>query len=281
MRDYAYYFIDRKAPEKKGVSIKRDIDWWMGYFAGRMGKMLFVVLLAVLFLVLQFFWVLGKSQARFPIENVQLHGNVVLTRSDDIQAVLPNVKQQSFFDVDLADVSQKIQSLPWIESASVERVWPNTLNVTLTERQVAYRWGEKELVDIYGNRFLNTAPELFAKLPKIDGVEGHESEVIYAYQQLRQALGHRVESLDINYFTLNKYLSWELHLNSGLVVKFGRDNYQKRLERFSDAYLLGQIPDLGRLKSLDFRYNKGFSVKWKTEFFPSDAKLANNSVGRI
>ncbi len=270
MHDYARYFIERKVPEKRGVSINRDIDWWMGYLAGRMAKMLFIVLLAILFLVLQSFWQLGKSQERFPIENIQLQGNVLITRSGDIREALSDLNNKSFFSANLDEVAAKIEALPWINSAVIKRVWPNQLSIYIEEHQAVYRWGEDELVDVYGNRFFNTVPQLFARLPKIGGVAGHESEVIYAYQQLVSALGNRAERLGIKDFILNKYLSWELHLDSGLVVKFGRDNYQKRLKRFVMAYQSGKLPKLDELETLDFRYNKGFAVKWKAEFLPAN-----------
>lgn len=272
MRDYAHYFIDRKLPEKRGVSINRDIDWWMEYLAGRMAKMLFIVLLAILFLVLKLFWQLGKSQQVFPVQQIQLHGNVLITRPDDVQQVLASLEENSFFSIKLDEVTSEIESLPWIDHAVVERVWPDKLSITVQEHQVAYRWGTDELVDAYGNRFSNTAPKLFSMLPKINGVPGHESEVIFAYQQLLNALGRQAELLEIDTFLLNEYLSWELHLKSGLVVKFGRDNYQKRLARFVEAYQFGKLPDFAQLESLDFRYNKGFAVKWKEDFLPKQTK---------
>ncbi|PIE45665.1 MAG: hypothetical protein CSA45_02070 [Gammaproteobacteria bacterium] len=268
MRDYASYFIDRKMPEKRGVSVRHNIDWWMGDLANRMAKLLFIVLLALLFLTLKSFWQLSKSQSTFPITQVSLNDAVLLTRPDDIQTIFSKFEDSTFFTVDIDALSDELSALPWVSSATVTRFWPNGLSVSLIERQAAYRWGENELLDADGVRFPNRNPTMFTRLPQLSGVTGHESEVIYAYQQLISALGPRVEALGIADFTLNQYLSWELHLTSGVVIKFGRDNYQQRLGRFVQAYRLGKLPDINTISSIDLRYNHGFAVKWKPEFAP-------------
>lgn len=269
MRDYADYFIDRNQPNKCGVSVHHDIDWWMEYITGYMAKLLFLVLLALLMLVLKSFFQMGQSEQFFPIKTIHVDGKVLITQPSDIDLALATVKQQSFFSVDLNQVADALTRLPWIDSAVVTRQWPDALSVTLVERQPAYRWGDKELVDRFGHRFPNADPGLFAVLPKIVGVDGYESEVIAAYQRLVDNLGISLDRLDIEEFVLNQYLSWELHLQSGMVIKFGRDDYPKRLARFVEAFQTNKLPDLAHINVLDFRYNRrGFAVKWKPEFVP-------------
>ncbi len=272
MRDYAVYFSDRKKPEKRGVSIRRNVDWWMEYLAGRMAKLLFLVLLAVLFLTLKSFWQVGKSQQAFPVQNIILNGEVLITQPKDIEKVLGKFSGESFFTLNIQQLASEIESLPWVEKAEVSRQWANGLAIDLRERQAAYRWGKNELLDSEGHRFANVDEALFAELPQLSGVDGHEAEVIFAYEQLMAKLGSRAADLAIQSFILNRYLSWELHLQSGMVIKFGRDNYQQRLNRFVEAYQQGKIPDFIQLDAVDFRYRRGFSVKWKPEFAPTNTK---------
>lgn len=278
MRDYISYFNDKNPSDKRGVSIKRDIDWWMEYLAGRMAKLLFLALLAVLFLVVKSMWQVGKSESAFPVERITLTGNVLITQPKDIQQSLVAVGQGSFFNLDIQQVSDEIESLPWVEKATVTRQWPDGLSIDLVERQAKYRWGTNELVDSEGNRFAKIDTDTFMNLPQLGGVDGHEAEVIFAYQQLLGELGSRANDLEIASFVLNRYLSWELHLQSGLVVKFGRDNYQRRLTRFVDAYQQGKLPSFGQLDSIDLRYQRGFSVKWKPEFAP---ETLNNPMLKV
>lgn len=279
MRDYVSYFNDRKPPEKRGVSIRRDIDWWLEYFAGHMAKLLFLVLLAVLFLALKSFWQVGKNQQAFPVQHIQLGGEVLITQEKDIQSALSDFKQASFFSLNLQRATVEIEQLAWIEKATISRQWPNGLAIDLIERPAAYRWGKNELLDSEGNRFANVDHALFLNLPQLGGVDGHEAEVIFAYQQLLAELGSRVEDIGIQSFVLSQYLSWELHLQTGLVIKFGRDNYQQRLKRFVAAYQRGKLPDFLHLDAIDLRYQRGFSVKWKPEFAPTTVKSPLVKVG--
>lgn len=269
MRDYANYFNHRKLPEKRGVSVYRDIDWWMEYLTGNMAKLLFVVLLAVLALALKSFWKVGQSRAFFPVQQITLAGDILITTPHDIGQALEKTTENSFFVIDLNEVSQQLTALPWIESAQVMRRWPATLAVSITERQAAYRWGENELIDEIGHRFANIDNSIFGDLPKLSGVDGSEQSVIEAYQALQVALGASAKNLPIDQLVFNEFLSWELHLSTGVVVKFGRDNYQQRMERFVQAFQSDKLPNFKHVDVLDFRYNRSaFAAKWKPEFTP-------------
>lgn len=268
MRDYVSYFTEQTHRDKCGVSVHRDIDWWVEYFAARMAKLIFIILLLGVFLLVKSFWQIGNSQYAFPIERVVLEGDILITQEKDIAAILDDMQSNSFFEVDLQQLSDKLVALPWIEKVSIKRQWPNKLAVTVVEREVSYRWGDNELLDREGNRFAKTNHVVFEQLPRIDGVSGYESEVIVAYQQLIKELGGSAERLGIEKFVLNAYLSWELHLQSGLVVKFGRDDYTQRLKRFVQAYQSDKLPNAEQLTTIDFRYHRGFAVKWKSAFLP-------------
>ncbi len=268
MRDYADYFIDRKL-EKRGVSIHHDIDWWMGKIAGQMARFLFVILLALLVLACYGLFKVSQNDKLFPVDNIAISGDILITSPEDVNKALSGVSDKSFFEVDINAVSQRLRALPWVESVTVTRRWPDTLVIKLTERKASYRWGDEELIDKTGKRFVNTHDRVFEALPKLSGVDGFETDVMNAYQNLIALLGDDAEFLEIEQFVLNQYLSWELHLKSGVVIKFGRDNYAERVARFAEAFKANKLPNLEKLNVLDFRYHRGFAVKWKPEFTPN------------
>ncbi|PID62192.1 MAG: hypothetical protein CR974_03795 [Gammaproteobacteria bacterium] len=281
MRDYADYFIDKKPSEKRGVSIHHDIDWWMEKIATHMAKFLFVILLILLAFFCHSLMNMGKDERFFPLNEVTVSGDILLTTPKDVNEALTGISDKSFLVLDVNDVATRLQQLPWVESATVTRHWPNSLSIALTERKAAYRWGDCELIDVDGTRFAKTHDSLFSTLPKLSGVDGFEGDVINAYQHLVSQLGVDAEYLDIDQFVLNKYLSWELHLKSGVIIKFGRDNYSERVTRFAEAFKANKLPNLDKLNVLDFRYNRGFAVKWKPEFRPQsqNGKMVRVSTG--
>lgn len=271
MRDYASYFIERKTSAKSGVSVHHDLDWWVAHIAGRAAKSLFIVLLLLTVYTLWLLWHAGHDKNIFPVSNIDVNGEVLITQPQDIKTLLQPLQSMSFFDVDIDQLKHDITALPWVESVTVKRQWPDTLQVAMVERQARYRWGDTELVDEAGNRFDKVDDTLFEDLPVIHGVDGSESRVILAYEQLSSELGGSMEQLGVESLVLNQYLSWELHLHDGLVVKFGRDDYTQRMKRFVQAFHTGKLPEFAQLEVLDFRYYRGFAVKWKAEHLPQSA----------
>lgn len=287
MRDYAYYFnntnkLDRNS-QRAWVTIRKDVDWWLEYCTSRIAKLLFFVLLALVALTLKSFWQIGKSQQYFPLQNIAIKGDIFITHPEDIYTVLAEMNDNSFMSIDINTISQQLTQLPWINTATVTREWPNTLNIELVEKKAAYRWGEDELIDSEGARFANVDEELFSVLPKLDGADGFEKEVIEGYQYLMNTLGASKNRLAIDKLTLNSTLSWELHLESGVVVIFGRKNFKQRAARFAEAFQADKIPNLDKVTTLDFRYNRGFAVKWRTESVSADTEQSqsNDSTQKV
>ncbi len=45
-----------------------------------------------------------------------------------------------FFSLDIEHFRETIETLPWVETVSVRKKWPNTLQLNIKERKVAARW---------------------------------------------------------------------------------------------------------------------------------------------
>lgn len=265
MRDYISYFADSVGTIKNGVSIRRDADWWAETIVHFLAKGIFLLLiLFVILLVAKFVEVLTDSR-HFPLQKVTVVGNTQLTQEKDIKALLTDLSDESFFEIDVAEVANRVRGIAWVEDVSVKRRWPAELELTVVERKPIIRWGETEVMDSEGNRFVKATHLNYTNLPKIKGIEGEEFVVLDAYQMLSDRF-EQLDDIEPDKFIQNEHLSFELYLKNGVVIKFGREDYYNRLERFVKAYQSGRIPDLNKVRVLDFRYNKGFAVKWKEEF---------------
>ncbi len=281
MRDYSDFLESKKLHSKRGVSVNRDIDWWVSYVFRKSSAFFF--LFAIIFVVVSVFYIKKTISDRqsFPLSNVEIKGDIVITTRADVLKSMQEFNKKSFFDIDLQEVTEKLESLKWVEKVEAVRKWPSTLELKITERKPTMRWGESELVDDKGNKFANIDNSIFANLPKLSGPDGYEKQVVdNYYKYIKLFAGY--ENMKMTKFNLSKSLSWQVFLESGVVVKFGRENFLHRLSMLKTAREKNKIPDLNKVEIIDLRAASGFVIKWKPEVLEKenneDNKVINASL---
>lgn len=71
----------------------------------------------------------------FPVKNVKVSGVEHLTAEETTElAAVP--QGSTLISVDAAGIESRLKSNPWIKDAVVERVFPDTLNLKITEREI-------------------------------------------------------------------------------------------------------------------------------------------------
>jgi cell division protein FtsQ len=73
----------------------------------------------------------------------------------------------------------------------------------------------------------------------------------------------------------------EIQLESGLTIKLGRVDIERKITRFVAIYRQHIYPRRDEIQALDLRYSNGFAVAWKKEVLQSrdEASLwGNNNV---
>ena len=85
-------------------------------------------------------WVVydSASSDRYQVRGVQVHGNVLLGRSD-IEAVIA-VDGVNIFWVDRAQLAARLMALPLVQKADISLSLPSTIDVSISERQPAAFW---------------------------------------------------------------------------------------------------------------------------------------------
>ncbi|MDX2276437.1 MAG: cell division protein FtsQ/DivIB [Hyphomonadaceae bacterium] len=107
----------------------------------------------------------------FPIETIDVAG-VSGERADEVRAMIVPEGRQSLLSLDPADVKARVESLDWVESARVHRMWPSTLRVQVARRQAFARWqedGEISVIDANGERLLAERAADHINLPLVVG----------------------------------------------------------------------------------------------------------------
>jgi cell division protein FtsQ len=134
--------------------------------------------------------------AGFGLTQVSVMGHRYTLDSDIFDAIgLENARTMLAFDTHAAQ--DRIERLPWVERASIERVLPDRLEVRISERSPSAVWrrnGRSFLIDPSGRVLAAVPPDAMLSLPRVAG-EGAAAEAagLHALLAEHPALMARVE----------------------------------------------------------------------------------------
>ena len=203
------------------------------------------------------FWALDQ-----PIRTVEVTGRFQHVVPADIERIVAReVRGQGLLTVSLADVSDAIHTLPWVDAVSVERDWPHGLSVLVIEQVAAARWGRDGLVNAAGVRFATGVSRFPPGLARLSGPEGSEAEVTQRYLAMQRRLTEA--SLTIAALRLDARGAWQLDLANGITVRLGRAQVDERFEKFMSAALGIVQHRAADISYVDMRYTNGFAIGWR------------------
>lgn len=134
----------------------------------------------------------------FRVEAVQVRG---ASRFSDpyIRQALQLTPDASILGLDLAELRARVEGVGWVRSASVARLLPDTLVITVSERPRLAVWqsgGVASVVDPEGHVIPEADPGRFPDLPLVVGQGAAEAAAaILPLVQSRPALVRRTEAL--------------------------------------------------------------------------------------
>nr|WP_285229742.1 cell division protein FtsQ/DivIB [Motilimonas eburnea] len=185
---------------------------------------------------------------------------------DEVRQVLLAIPEsQNFFTLDVNQLQENLQSMPWVYSASVRKRWPDRLKVFLQEQRPSAFWNETDLLNIKGEVFNAPQDKIQAPLVYLYGPEHSSKEVLEVYQQLESLLA--LNGFSIDGLELTHRYAWNIQLKQGIELKLGREQRVDRVQRFIDIY---PLLDAQKVAYVDLRYDTGVAVGWKPEREPDD-----------
>lgn len=196
-----------------------------------------------------------------PIRSVRVQGDLHFQDPEAVRRELENMPLDSFFALDMPSIQQRIEALQWVQSVNLRRIWPSTLELTVTEKNPIALWGQDALLSEHGVLFAPDNVLRIAGLPRFDGPIGFEQQMMRAYAGFRQVLeptGLRIETL-----RLSARGAWEIELASGQLLRLGRNETLRRLERFAALHARHLGERLATVAVVDARYSHGIAVTWK------------------
>jgi cell division protein FtsQ len=173
----------------------------------------------------------------------------------------------------LAEARARIETLPWIESAAVERRLPGTILVALTERHPYAVWqnqGKFALIDRTGQVLADHDVGQFQSLPLVvgTGAAEHAAELLDALLQHPALSAHMVAAVRIG------DRRWNLHMQNGIDVLLPEGHAAAALQRL--ATLQEGHDLLGRpLQVIDLRLPDRLVVRPQPAPHPTDSNAAS------
>ena len=243
---------------------------------------------------------LGRD-GRFRIDganNIEATGLTEVSRSQMLPVFGEDIGRNIFF-VPLAERRKQLEEIPWIERATVMRLLPDRISVSVVERRpVAFvRQGQQiGLVDANGV-LLSMPAAMMAQhnysFPVVTGVAANDP---LAARKARMAVYRRLlAELDTNGQRISEQIS-EIDLTDtedaqvmmpeqggDVLVHFGSDRFMERYQRYK-AHIAEWRQQYPKLVGVDLRYDQkvvlqmatGTDVAQQAAAKPSDAQVPDN-----
>lgn len=217
------------------------------------------LILTLIFIVIAASWKFVQPMLYWPVSEVRVIGNVEHTEPEQLQYMLARTLLPGFLASELDDVKNGVESLPWVASVDVKRVWPEQIELRLTEKNVVANWLQNGLLDSNLEPFFPGNRDGFESLPRLAGPPGSEKKVWEVYTELDKSL--KSTGLEPDVLSLAGYGAWSLHIKDGPWVLLGRDHSAANLIRLKQVY--EKLNDRwSEIRLVDMRYPNGFAVEW-------------------
>lgn len=157
------------------------------------------------------------AHSGFAVSDVRVSGNREVSDIDVLQ-VLSLDGWTSLIGLGADAVRERIVALPWVESATVRKVYPATLEIALVEKQPFAIWqhdGELTLVERSGAPIVPFTSERFAALPLVVGKGAAER----ANGIVDLVAGHPALAERVRGYVRIADRRWDIRLDNGVVLK--------------------------------------------------------------
>jgi len=200
------------------------------------------------------------EQDLVPVSGLVVQGELEYVTREDVRAALQDDPAlNNFFTLDVNEVQQRIEGLPWVHRVSVRKRWPALLYVYVVEKTPRAHWGEDRLLSDRGDIFTAPLERLKQPLVTLSGPDTMADRVWDQYQQFQRLLG--LNGYKVAALHLTERHAWEVQLADGPRLKLGRGDTLARLQRFIDVYPL--LEEREKMAYIDLRYDTGVAVGWK------------------
>jgi len=184
-------------------------------------------------------------------------------REDKVREMLGVRSGDYLFDMDIKNAQERIQSLSWVDTAIVRRLWPNRVVVHINERHPYALWQNDQqikVIDDEGFVIMKADAREFSELPFVVGAGAAENaQPIWDMLDMHPEVLARTESV---VFVGKR--RWDIVFKDGTRILLPEQNPTAALQRFDTYNLEHDLLGLD-LKHIDMR------VRGRLTLLPNNA----------
>jgi len=206
---------------------------------------------------------LPMKSVSLPLKYVRTEGVFQYLSKNEIKTVLQPLVMTGFFEADMQAIHSVVSTLPWVDTVTVKRIWPDAIDIKIREKKPYARWGKNSLITERGVIFTPNNSEQFQNLTIVTGPEQQQVKVLEIMKGVKTALAD--QSMQLAEFSVNDRWAWKIKLATGLEILLGRNDQLKKLQRFLKTLAVLKQEQVDAMTIVDLRYPNGYAVSWKPE----------------
>ncbi|MEG8099037.1 cell division protein FtsQ/DivIB [Candidatus Liberibacter brunswickensis] len=158
----------------------------------------------------------------FSIKKIRMLGNVETSEVDIIRCL--NLRSStSLISFEAVKTQKNLLSLPWIDNAEIHKIYPDTIEIRLVERNPFAIWQNNSnfyLIDKNGRVISLLDNTRFSHLPVLVGK--NIEQAIKSFEKL-STIGSITKLVKAyNWISERR---WDLHLHNGIIIKLPEENF--------------------------------------------------------
>lgn len=208
----------------------------------------------------------------FPVRQIQVIHPLKHLQSAEIEQISRQYLQGNIFTADVSAAQSALAKLPWVYKVQVKRIWPDTVQLDIRERDPVARWNDQQLVDTDGQIFNAVVHEQLPVFVGSSGSARYMTVHLLTFENLLQSTGLHIQQLQ-----LSNRSAWQLTLSNGITLKLGREKVEQRLAHFVWAWPQVLQKQASNIDYVDLRYPDGFALRYKNKAVSAASTSAVNA----